>query len=71
MPLSLRGDFSRVDLGGDVARPLKESYFYEVGTELAFDTSRIVKWINSLSVGAGYTFSQRLTGWSFRLGYKF
>jgi hypothetical protein len=71
MPLSLRGDFSRVDLGGDVARPLKESYFYEVGTELAFDTSRIVKWINSLSVGAGYTFSQRLTGWSFRFGYKF
>jgi len=71
MPLSLRGDFSRVDLGGDVAQPLKESFFYEVGTELALDTSRNVKWLNSFSIGAGYTFSQRITGWSFRLGYKF
>jgi hypothetical protein len=71
MPLSLKGDFSRVDLGGDVARPLKESFFYEVGTELAFDTTRNVQWLNSLSIGAGYTFGDRITGWSFRLGYKF
>jgi hypothetical protein len=71
MPLSLRGDFSRVDLSGDVAQPLKESHFYEVGTELAFDTSRNMKWLSSLSIGAGYTFSERITGWSFRLGYKF
>jgi hypothetical protein len=71
MPLSLRGDFSRVEFGGDVARPLKESYFYEVGAELAFDTSRNVKWLNSVSIGAGYTFSERITGWSLRLGYKF
>ncbi len=71
MPLSLRGDFSRVELGGDVAQPLKETHFYEVGTELAFDTSRNLKWLSSLSIGAAYTFSQRITGWSFRLGYKF
>ena len=71
MPLSLRGDFSRVEFGGDVRQPLKESHFYEVGTELAFDTSRNVKWLNSLSIGAGYTFSERITGWSFRLGFKF
>jgi hypothetical protein len=71
MPLSLRGDFSRVELGGDVAQPIKESHVYEVGSELAFDTSRKTKWLNSLSIGAGYTFSQYITGWSFRLGYKF
>jgi hypothetical protein len=71
MPLSLRGDFSRVEFGGDVAKPLKESHFYEVGTELAFDTSRNVNWLNSLSIGIANTFSQRITGWSFRLGYKF
>jgi len=71
LPLSLRGDFSRVDLGGDVAKPLKESFFYEVGSELAFDTSRDVSWLQSLSLGASYTFSARITGWSFRLGYKF
>jgi hypothetical protein len=71
LPLSLHGDFSRTDLGGDVVEPLKESFFYEVGTELAFDTSRTVHWLQSLSIGAGYTFSDRITGWSFRLGYKF
>jgi hypothetical protein len=71
MPLSLRGDFSRVELGGDVAQPLKESHFYELGTELAFDTSRNLKWLSSLSTGVAYTFSERITGWSFRLGYKF
>jgi hypothetical protein len=71
MPLSLRGDFSRVEFGGDVARPLKESHFYEVGTELAFDTSRNVKWLNSLSIGAGYTFSQRINGWSFRFDSRY
>jgi hypothetical protein len=71
LPLSLRGDFSRVDMGGDVARPLKESYFYEVGTELAFDTAKSVSWLKSLSLGGSYTFSSRITGWSFRLGYKF
>jgi hypothetical protein len=70
-PLSLRGDFSRVDLGGDVARPLKESFFYEVGSELAFDTSRNISWLKSFSLGGSYTFSQRVTGWSFRLGYNF
>jgi hypothetical protein len=42
LPLSLRGDFSRVDIGGDVARPLEESFFYEVGSELAFDTANSV-----------------------------
>jgi hypothetical protein len=71
LPLSLRGDFSRVDMGGDVARPLKESFFYEVGTELAFDTAKSVSWLKSLSIGGSYTFSSRITGWSFRLGYKF
>jgi hypothetical protein len=70
-PLSLRGDFSRVDLGGDVARPLKESFFYEVGSELAFDTSRDISWLKSFSLGGSYTYSQRITGWSFRLGYMF
>ena len=71
MPLSLRGDFSRVELGGDVAQPLKETHFYEAGTELAFDLSRKIKWLSSLSAGAAYTFSEHITGWSFRLGYKF
>jgi hypothetical protein len=48
LPLSLQGDFSRVDMGGDVARPLKESFFYEVGSELAFDTAKSVSWLKSL-----------------------
>jgi hypothetical protein len=71
LPLSLRGDFSRVDMNGDVATPLKESFFYEVGSELAFDTARSISWLKSLSIGGSYTFSPRITGWAFRLGYKF
>jgi Solitary outer membrane autotransporter beta-barrel domain len=71
LPLSLRGDFSRVDMAGDVAKPLKESFFYEVGSELAFDTAKSVSWLKSLSIGGSYTFSSRITGWSIRLGYKF
>lgn len=70
-PLSLRGDFSRVELGGDVALPLKETHFYEAGMELAIGPTEKGSGVQSFWVGAGHTFSRRINGWSFRLGLKF
>ena len=46
------------------------SNFYEIGAELGFGTAGKTKWLNSLSLGASYKFSERITGWSLRFGYK-
>jgi len=70
IPLSLKADFSRIELGGKVSQPVKESNFYETGAELVLGTARKTTWLSSLSLGASYTFSERITGWSLRFGYK-
>lgn len=61
----------RTDVHGSARRALGFNHFYEVGMDLAFDTSQTVGVISEISVGSSYTFTEDLEGWRVGFGWLF
>ncbi len=71
LPLSLRTFLVRTDIYHSARRALELGYFYEVGTELLFDTKETGTSIKELAIGVSYTVGEDFSGYSMTFGLDF